>query len=122
MRRLNTIMSAGLALLCSGIKPDPEIAPIPDEAGPEPVRGETGQVAMDDVWHFQVPPGRPQIKRGPLPKPPSTNLYTRAGRAKTAELRRIIPGIDLDTIKGMLRNEGAAWERASDLLKKAYGS
>ncbi len=54
-------------------------------------------------------------------------VITETVALKAAELfgvdvRELVPGVDLDTIKGMLRNEVAAWERASDLLKKAHGS
>lgn len=104
MRRLNTNVSmAGLALIASDIEPDPEIALIP-------LRGES------DAKNVVAP------ESGPMPGPMSTNLHTRAGEARAAEVRRLVPGIDLDTIKGMLRNEGAAWNKADALLKKAYGT
>ena len=103
MRRLNTNVSmAGLALIASDIEPDPEIALIP-------LRGES------DAKNVVAP------ESGPMPGPMSTNLHTRAGEARAAEVA-VGPGIDLDTIKGMLRNEGAAWNKADALLKKAYGT
>ncbi len=101
-RRLSANASlVSLALIASGIEPDPEIALIP--LAPPPM-------------------APPKTESGPMPGPMSTNLHTREGRALAAYVRELVPGVDLDTIKGMLRNEVAAWERASDLLKKAYGS
>lgn len=103
-RRLSANASlVGLALIASGIEPDPEIALIP--LAPSPMA-----------------PPKTGSGSGPMPGPMSTNLHTREGRALAAYVRELVPGVDLDTIKGMLRNEVAAWERASDLLKKAYGS
>lgn len=104
-RRLSANASlVSLALIASGIEPDPEIALIPIGAGPEPVRGETGQVTMDDAR---------------LPAPQSTNRYTRKGQDVFKFARELIPGLDVDTIKGMLRHEDKAWEKAEALLVKA---
>ena len=64
MRRTSTNMSmAGLALVASGIDPDPEIALIP-------LRGE------GDAKNVIAP------ESGPLPTPVSTNLYTREGKTR----------------------------------------
>lgn len=114
MKRLHTTMSAGLALLCSGIKTDPEIALIP-------VTGEGSSRPPGPFLRVPVAGPLPE-PRGPRAEPRSTNLYTRAGRAVAAELRAICPGIDLDTIKGLLRNDPRAWDKVESMAKKAHGS
>jgi hypothetical protein len=99
MKRPNPFVSLpGLALIASSIEPDPEIALIP-------ITNEGKAVSV------------PRI--GPLPAPMSTNLYTRAGRGRAKIIRELTPGVDTDTIKGMLRNEADAWDRAEGLARKA---
>ena len=53
------------------------------------------------------------------PVPQSTNRYTRKGQDVFKFARVLIPGIDVDTIKGMLRHEDKAREKAEILLSKA---